>query len=265
MEDIAEYLSVIDADEGRSVITHTIGFREDVPQLQRTAEVSGGQYFQADDEQALIEALSRILGDANERGNSFAAPLVAVNSFNRTQHLNELYMTVFQASTKTHWPGNVKKYALSNGEIVDANGEPAVDPNTGFFSTRSRSVWTVGDADGAEIRLGGAANLLPDPALRRLFTNNGFDDNLTGASNALTPGNSGAFTHQDFGMTGSVEEPSVEQMIRWTRGEDIRDEDQNPETTVRFVMGDPLHSRPAAVVYGGESQAADVVIFSATN
>jgi len=46
---------------------------------------------------------------------------------------------------------------------------------------------------------------------------------------------------------------------------DVRDEDDNPTTTVRNVMGDPLHSQPAAVVYGGTPASPDVVVFTATN
>jgi type IV pilus assembly protein PilY1 len=49
------------------------------------------------------------------------------------------------------------------------------------------------------------------------------------------------------------------------RGEDIRDEDSDPSTTARNVMGDPLHSQPAAVVYGGSEGNEDVVVFTATN
>ncbi len=79
------------------------------------------------------------------------------------------------------------------------------------------------------------------------------------------PRNEAAFSPADLGLTGSPEEPTQEQLIRWARGEDLLDEDFNPATTVRNAMGDPLHSQPAAVVYGGSETSPEVVVFAATN
>jgi type IV pilus assembly protein PilY1 len=49
------------------------------------------------------------------------------------------------------------------------------------------------------------------------------------------------------------------------RGEDVLDEDSQPDTTVRKAMGDPLHAQPAAIVYGGNAQSPEVVVYTATN
>jgi type IV pilus assembly protein PilY1 len=67
----------------------------------------------------------------------------------------------------------------------------------------------------------------------------------------------------DFGFASAT--TTVNEVIRWMRGEDITDVDNDPATTVRNAMGDPLHSRPAAVVYGGTPSDPDAVIFAATN
>ena len=41
-----------------------------------------------------------------------------MNAFNRTQNLNDLFMTVFAPSDQYHWAGNLKKYRLlANGTI----------------------------------------------------------------------------------------------------------------------------------------------------
>lgn len=269
LADIAEYLSVPDLvsaqDGDQYVTTHTVGFTINLPLLQKAAEASSGNYYLADDEESLTRALLQIFTDANERALSFSAPAIAVNSFNRTQHLDDLYMTVFQAQPKVHWPGNVKKYTIKDRQIVDANGIPAIDEQTGFFTESAKSFWTVGAADGTDVTLGGAAQNLPDPATRRLFTNNGNDNSLTGASNAITPSNANAYIPADFGLTGAEGEPSIDEIIRWARGEDVRDEDLDSTTLVRNVIGDPLHSQPAAVVYGGQGSSADVVLYAATN
>jgi len=252
-------------DGNQTVVTHTIGFSVDLDILRNTAIASGGSYFLADDVESLTIALLRIVGEINDRSLSFSAPAVSVNTFNRTRNLNDLYLTMFGARGKAHWPGNLKKYGISDGVIVDDNDLPAVDPLTGFFFDSARSIWTAGANDGSDVRLGGAANVLPNFSSRNLFTNNGVSINLAGGTNAITTGNAMAFTDADFGLTGATGEPSKSDIIRWMRGEDVRDEDGNPATTQRFAMGDPLHSQPAAVVYGGTAANPDVVVYTATN
>jgi type IV pilus assembly protein PilY1 len=269
LDDISEYLAKEDVDTILSgdqfVTTHTIGFTIDLDILRSTAERSGGTYFLADDVESLALTLLDIVADINERSLSFAAPTVSVNAFNRTQNLNDLYITVFSPKTKIHWPGNLKKYRVSNGQIVDALGLGAINPATGFFYDAARSFWTAGGADGSNVTLGGAANVLPEPISRNLYTNNGADNNLTAANNAITSWNAAAFTLADFGLTGGAGEPSKDEMIRWLRGEDIADFDADPTTTVRNQMGDPLHSQPATIVYGGTADNPDVVVYTATN
>jgi len=269
LDDISEYLATEDIDTILSgdqfVTTHTIGFAIDLDILRTTAERSGGEYFLADDVESLARTFLNIVADINERNLSFSAPAVSVNAFNRTQNLNDLFLTVFSPKTNVHWPGNLKKYRVSNGQIVDANGLGAVNPATGFFYTDAQSFWAAGGADGNTVTVGGAANKLPAPASRKLYTNNGFDSDLTGGGNAITPSNAAAFSASDFGLTGAPGEPSIDDVISWMRGEDIMDEDFDPTTTVRNAMGDPLHSQPAAVVYGGSAASPDMVVYSATN
>jgi type IV pilus assembly protein PilY1 len=269
LDDIARYLSQVDIDTtmggDQFVTTHTIGFDIDLPILRDTAAVSGGRYFLADDVESLALALLDIIADITSRSLSFSAPAVSVNTFNRTQNLNDLYLTVFSSRTNVHWPGNLKKYQIEDGEIIDANGLGAVNPATGFFFDDALSIWTAGNPDGNVVTDGGAAHQLPVPASRNLYTNNGSSSNLAAAGNAIHLGNADAFQLADFGMTGATGEPSKDEMIRWMRGEDIRNEDFDPSTSVRNVMGDPLHSQPAAVVYGGDADAPEIVVFLGTN
>ena len=268
LDDVGEYLANTDIHptlKGRqSVITHTIGFTVDLEILKETARVSGGQYLLANDTDTLLTALTDIVSQVNERALSFSAPAVSVNTFNRTRNLNDVYITMFGARGAAHWPGNLKAYRIKDGSIVDSLGNEAVDPGTGFFFPTARSYWTTGQSDGNDVMLGGAANQLPTPADRRLFTNNGFDNKLFGDSNAISTGNIEAFTLADFGLT-STSPINLDEMIRWMRGEDIKDVDGDATTTVRNSMGDPLHSRPAAIVYGGTAQNPQSVVFTATN
>lgn len=270
LDDIAHYLATVDIDpempDDQFVTTHTIGFDIDVSLLEDAATESGGTYFLANDVETLALALLNIIADITERSMSFSAPAVSVNTFNRTQNLNDLYLTVFSPRTNVHWPGNLKKFTISGGQILDANDQPAVDPATGFFRDNAVSIWTDSGADGNEVMLGGAAHELPLPGVRKLYTNNGANASLSAAVNAISTANADAFLPADFGLTGADGEPTEAQMIDWMRGVDVRDQDLDQDTTdTRNDMGDPLHSEPAAVVYGGTEDAPDVVVFTATN
>jgi type IV pilus assembly protein PilY1 len=267
LDDVGEYLANVDIHATmtgtQSVTTHTVGFNVDLDILEETADASGGRYLIADDTDSLLSALTEIVSTVNERTISFTAPAVAVNSFNRTRNLNDIYMTMFGARGSAHWPGNLKAYRIEDGVIVDSLGNAAVDPTTGFFYQTSQSYWTTGGADGNDLTLGGAANRLPDPDARNLFTNNGASDNLTNNSNLIKSTNINAYTAADFGITGDA--PTIDDMIEWMRGEDVQDVDSDPLTTTRYAMGDPLHAQPGVIVYGGTVENPEAVVFVATN
>ena len=271
LDDVTEYMSKVDISgttEGEQIVTtHTIGFDIDLPILKTAAEVSDGDYYQAENVETLTTVLTRIIESIVDKGLSFSAPAVAVNTFNRTQNINDLYISTFLPDAKVHWPGNLKKYTISGGVIKDDKPEDAVDPATGFFKDTARSIWTPSPLeDGDTVELGGAANKLPMPDDRNVYTNNGALSDLTAANNAIKPSNEMAFIPSDFGLTGAAGEPSVEDVIRWARGQDILDDNSDGEIIdARNVMGDPLHSQPAAVVYGGDVDDPEVVVYTATN
>ncbi|MEM8685622.1 MAG: vWA domain-containing protein, partial [Pseudomonadota bacterium] len=91
LDDVAEYLSKADinpeAPGNQQVTTYTIGFAIDLPILKSTAENSGGEYYLASDVKSLTAALTDIVTNIFDRDVSFTAPAVAVNAYNRTQHL----------------------------------------------------------------------------------------------------------------------------------------------------------------------------------
>ena len=254
--------------EGDQVVTtHTIGFDIDLPILKTAAEVSDGDYYLAENVETLTTVLMRIIESIVDKGLSFSAPAVAVNTFNRTQNINDLYISTFLPDAKVHWPGNLKKYTISGGVIKDDKPEDAVDPGTGFFKETARSIWTPSpEEDGDTVEDGGAANKLPIPDDRKVYTNNGTLSDLNATNNAITPSNAAAFSPSDFGLTGAPGEPSVDDVIRWARGQDVLDDDSDgDDEDARNEMGDPLHSQPAAVVYGGDVDDPEVVVYTATN
>jgi type IV pilus assembly protein PilY1 len=159
LDDVAEYLSKEDINPDvpgtQTVATYTIGFAIDLPILEETARKSGGKYYQAEDVKSLTVALTDIVTNIFDRDISFTAPAVAVNAFNRTQHLNDLYVSVFRASNKVHWPGNIKKYTIADAEIVDKYTNSAVNPATGYFRDSAHNFWNgTASADGANVHVG---------------------------------------------------------------------------------------------------------------
>ena len=263
LDDMAEYLHKYDLDRSlpgaQTVTTYAIGFAVDLPLLESTAERGGGQYYLADDTSSLAGVLTEIVLSILDDATTFTSPSVPVNAFNRTQNLNDVFVSVFGASGTMHWPGNLKKYALRGGRLVGQNDQPAVDPATGFFRKDAWSFWSP-SIDGDRAGDGGAASQLPDPASRRVFTDIAGAP-LSAKNNAIVVGNT-ALTATMLGAPAAERET----VIQWFRGRDVFDDDDDGVSTdTRQVMGDPLHVRPVTVIYGGTQDNPDAVIFTATN
>lgn len=261
LDDLAEYLLRADASATlpglQTITTYTIGFAADVPILETTARRGGGEFYPADDTGSLAAVLGDIVAGIVERSGTFTAPAVPVNSFNRSAETRDAFVAVFQPTGTTHWPGNLKKYRFEDGRLVGQDGEPAVDPVTGFFRTDAYSFWSPAP-DGERVRDGGAASQLPVATSRRLYTDI--------AGGALSdPGNrvevaNAALTPALLG----VAEAQRDDLVRWMRGADLADLDGDGDRAEpRRQMGDPLHARPVTLDYG--TDASDVVVFVTTN
>lgn len=251
-------------DEGQNVKTYTIGFSEDIPVLEDAAKRGGGEYYQVNDTAELSTALTNILISILDTSQTFSSPTVAVNAFNRTQNLSDLFITVFKPTGRPHWQGNLKKYSLSpkDAAIMDAHvpARPAVGKD-GLFEPTALSYWSAQE-DGRNVTAGGAANELPDPAARNIYTYLGVDK-LTDPSNQVTDDNT-ALTASMLGLTGATGEPKKVDLIRYIRGEDFKDwNGVNGTTDNRNQLGDPLHSTPVSAIYGPGQR--DGLLFFATN
>jgi type IV pilus assembly protein PilY1 len=279
VDDMAEYMferDLVDDDDGliNNVLTFTVGFglgQDDEADaarsmLQETAQRGGGKFFEAADAKTLEAVLSAVLRYIMTSNTAFSGPAVGVNAFNRTQNLNDLYISLFRPSFGYSWLGNVKKYRLEpDGDIVDANGDRAVDPATGFFVRSAESEWT-GGVDGDDIAKGGAAGELEWDA-RKLYSD------LTGnASVSLSaPGNALAALKADVDaavklgiqpgdeIDGTAGPLTADELIDWLYGKDIADIDGDTDRDdSRYQMGDPLHGKPLTVIYGGDVDDPDV-------
>ena len=70
---------------------------------------------------------------------------------------------------------------------------------------------------------------------------------------------------QVFGVDAEAEAKEI-RYVDWIRGMDVDDSNGNGDTTDnRFHIGDPLHSKPVIVNYGGDADNPDSVVFFGTN
>jgi len=264
LDAMAEYLYKADLRTDvpgqQNVITHTIGFQVDYPLLASTAERGGGRYFVADDTAGLTQALSDITDSFARSPGVLTAPQIPINAFNAADRLDDVYVSVFQPAATQHWPGNVKKYRrqqTDSGEIlIDANGNNALDPSTGYFSETAVSFWSNPTVDGGEVTLGGAASRLPAPSARKILSNIG------GLGLAAVKTDNPNITAALIGAPEADRDATIE----WARGIDSRDADEDGDTTEpRLAIGDPLHVQPVTVTYGSDPTSANAIVFVATN
>ncbi len=268
LDDVTEYLHDVDISPApgglpglQTVVTHTIGFAQDIPILKEAAEAGNdstpkGKYFQANNTAELSSALSNIVADILDTQTTFVSPTVSVNSFNRTQNLNDLYITMFKPTGDYHWPGNLKKYKLDvdTTKIVDANDQPAVAG--AFFATTAQSFWSD-TVDGASVTTGGAASKIPAPASRNVWTCLGCGNGDKLSSYVVETGNA-AITDVMLNL-GQPDSPRRDDLFEFIRGGDVKD--TVPSSSQRNEMGDPLHAQPATVMYN----ASESVVYFPTN
>lgn len=232
-------------------------------------------YYEASNASELKNQLTALFGDIIKNDSTFTAPAVSVNAYNKLQHNDELYYSVFSPEKNANWKGNLKRYRIE-GDVIYDNSSPtplnAVDPATGFFDKDSHSFWTLGTADGKAVDKGGIASRLRLPselALKdgRMVTTYliGNDTNLTDASNRIHPDNNNLINSM-FSAQNNGERKNI---IKWASGIDVNNEDEgtvNGSSTAEFedarpFMEDPLHSQPVIINYSADER----VVFISTN
>ncbi|WP_194842589.1 PilC/PilY family type IV pilus protein [Endozoicomonas sp. OPT23] len=255
--DIANWLTNTDlsssVNRDNTVQTHTIAFATSEGSratnfMAALANEGDGKFYLAKDAQQLSKAFNQIISDIIDNESTFAAPGVAVNSFNRSEHLNKVYYSIFKPSKTDRWDGNLKKYQVLTSpktSIYDSSRPPleAIDSETGFFKNTEEdkplSFWST-SADGSSVSTGGMNDVLATTTEnRKIYTFFGSSpagtaQSITGSSNAISTNNS-SITKQLLGL-GSSQDSERTAIINW-----IRDRSKG--------IGDPLHSTPVLANY----------------
>ncbi|MCF1428128.1 MAG: rRNA (guanine-N1)-methyltransferase [Shewanella sp.] len=260
----------------QNVSTFTIGFSDGAtnaaPLLIKAAEVGGGKYFAARNAVQLQSALQQVFTEILEVNASLTSPSIASNNFDRTQTLDSVYYAMFLPNKGPRWHGNLKKFRVTgSGEIVDRNGNPAIDDD-GNLKNSACSYWTStetcagapGGGDGNDVQLGGAAEVLRKASDRKLYGNFGDD----GALNDFTVNNAAVAAGSQQGLADymGIDKSELDEVFAWARGQDVDDDDQDANILEnrQDIMGDPLHSKPLAINYG-TATSPDIRILLGTN
>jgi type IV pilus assembly protein PilY1 len=127
---------------------------------------------------------------------------------------------------------------LVGGKIIDANGADAVDTDKGFFKEDAKSFWSE-EADGADVMRGGARNEVSATEtgkIRKLLYTTAPGASLTQLDWTKT-------THS-FGLPNSLFGIDQTDAAGDLRRSNVFDK-------LKTMWGDPLHSVPLMVNYGG--------------
>ncbi|TQV86396.1 PilC/PilY family type IV pilus protein [Aliikangiella coralliicola] len=260
--DIAGYLHNNDLSSlpgKQSINTHMIGFGAGAdPELMRLmADAGGGGHYSAQSKDQLVGVLKTIVDSIASVSTTFVTTGVTVNQYNRLTHSDQLYFSLFSPNSKSVWPGNVKRYRLSNGEIVDANSNNAIDSLTSEFSKTSKSYWSD-VVDGNNVEQGGVAEQLTNS---RVIYSNLISTDLTSSGNRFNT------TNITTAMLGAIDENDRKKIIHWSLGYDVDhasyDVDDPSNTPAHKNLGEPLHSQPVIVSYKGAGDKS--MIYVGTN
>ena len=253
--------------------------------LLSMASAGGGHYFAARNKQAIVDALNQILGEVLAVNTTFASTSLPVSSTNRSQNENQVFIGMFRPdpNAKPRWFGNLKRYQLiaqgADIDLGDKNGDPAVNPGTGFVTDCAVSYWTQDNGN-----YWNDLGLNPDPISGCLKAKNRYSDLPDGplvekgaVSQVLRVGNNPPVTDTapTYAVNRNIYTRSGSSLVAFTtatsglssdlvnfiRGADVNKERGTDANTRPSIHGDVIHSRPLPVNYGDDG----VVVYYGAN
>ncbi|MFM5026252.1 pilus assembly protein [Aeromonas caviae] len=243
----------------QTVTTFTVGFGNEAIKgaeglLKETAKRGGGVYYPATDATQLNEALKATMLAILKMDASMVSPAIASNNFDRTRSLNNVYYAMFEPDSGPRWRGNLKKLVFKDGYVADSRGLPAIKSD-GTIIDSAQTFWSS-NRDGNKVVEGGAQAMLAAKSNRNLYVINNAQnrlDQLTRA-NLVTQVDNNEETLKTFMQIPNATTAELDKLINWTKGLDAYGEDGDTVTqNRRYIMGDPLHSRPLVLNYGPQS------------
>jgi type IV pilus assembly protein PilY1 len=253
----------------------------------------------SEDPEELIATLVDIFKQILAVSTTFVAASIPVNSFNRAEVLDNVYLGLFQPNedARPYWFGNVKKLKIAglggSGALflADADGDPAIatdgrirfdaltywtNPNAADVQAFDVDKGEVTGKDGRTVFRGGGGHKTPgfqSGAVNELNSGSGgrvvyYDSNDTTLSAFNANAATASAVQTDLGAADATE---ALELIKYARGIDVLDEDADTLTTDTrpWLMGSALHSRPLPLNYGARTSFSpgnpEVYILTGTN
>ncbi len=142
-------------------VTHRVKvhtYAIDVFNQQQNGDLSGlwfsaanaghGRYFQAKNEDQIVNAINSAVADILAVSSTFAAVTLPLSTTNTTRQENQVYIASFRPAPgkKPRWFGNLKRYRLATffgqAELADINLRRATNSSTGLARDCAESYWT---------------------------------------------------------------------------------------------------------------------------
>ena len=130
-------------------------------------------------------------------------------------------------------------------------------------------MWSNASGDGPEVSEGGVVDMFSNmkPQDRVLYSDLGEGGKIVDFTKENATSSDAFGSEENFAKALKIDEDFIDEYMRWMRGYDV--DLDNKENTVNDmrddVFGDPLHSRPLVVNYGGSESEQDVRIIVGTN
>ncbi|WP_372766864.1 pilus assembly protein [Pseudoalteromonas sp.] len=257
LPELAKYMANNDmypsTPEDNFVYTYTIGFGngmkpESIKMLENMASdaYGKGKYQDATDASKLASSLNATINDILDRVGNFTSPSVAASQSDNTRTKEFVYYSLFSPSGFSKWNGNIKKLKISGQSVVDQSAQNAID-NNGGIKDEAKTFWrdfsakdgVTPGADGSNVAVGGLEENIAHPDSRIILTDIG-ENKLVTTDSAVVGAVQTALSISDT--------EQAKKMIEWMRGINGYDGDNN--AIVRdHILGDALHSKPAAITY----------------
>jgi type IV pilus assembly protein PilY1 len=244
LDDVAKFIFDYDFNTTlagqQNIVSYYIGFAVDHPLLSESALNGQGQYFTATSASALAASLQASITEIIAQSGSFTAASVPSS---RTSFDDGFYTAFFQPNaTEPLWAGHLQAFTLTPaGEVLDRDGDPAIDPNTDTFIEPRNPWWDAGTrlTDG-------------NHPTRNLYTTlSGARADLTAVSGSdlgLVAGEETAYpNYPDSGVTDLT--LLRDAILEYLAGRDGFDEDDDADKNEKraTILGDIFHSNPAIV------------------
>ena len=237
------------------------------------------EFGQANDQLKIAAIINSVFNDTIKAEGNFTAPVIAVDAYNSLQHRSDIYFALFQPSASSRWAGNIKKYKISNGKIIDANGADAIQQDkeeAGYFNSSALSFWTsitdwdpndsdnTAIADGNHIHYGGYGYRLNSPSTRKIYTYlDDFTPNNEPLSREKLTKDNSEITAKLLGLK-PAEVDKRNAVLNWTQGYQLGSDNNSPN----YFVADFIHNRPAVVSYrtlNAANEQFDDTLFSGSN